>query len=179
MIHDEGNRARFEALYATHRRDLLAYFLRRAEPSDAADLLAETFLVAWRRLDAVPAEKDARLWLFGVGRHQLANQRRALQSAREVSVMLKGALVAASPHGPDVSTGIAVRQALDRLNPADRETMMLTVYEELTPTEIAEVTGRTVAAVRARLHRARRRIARELGEEPTVTARPQPQTAQG
>jgi DNA-directed RNA polymerase specialized sigma24 family protein len=124
---DEENRKRFEAIYAAHRKDLLGYFLRRAEPADAADLLADTFLVAWRRLDAVPHGEGVRLWLFGVARHQLANQRRALHSGREVSAVLREALVPNSTLGPDISTSLAVRQALDRLNPADRETMMLTV----------------------------------------------------
>ena len=44
--------ARFDALYDAHFRDLLAFALRRVErPDDAADVVAETFLVAWRRLD--------------------------------------------------------------------------------------------------------------------------------
>jgi RNA polymerase sigma-70 factor (ECF subfamily) len=40
--------ARFDALYAANRRDLLAFLLRRAStPEEAADLLAQTFLIAW------------------------------------------------------------------------------------------------------------------------------------
>ena len=60
-----------------HGRDVLAYALRRAAgPEDAADVVAETFLIAWRRLSDIPAGAEARLWLYGVARHTLANQRR-------------------------------------------------------------------------------------------------------
>jgi DNA-directed RNA polymerase specialized sigma24 family protein len=46
---------RFGQLYRDQARAILAYALRRIEdPEDAADVVAETFLVAWRRLDAVP-----------------------------------------------------------------------------------------------------------------------------
>ena len=66
-----AGRAQFEALYAAEGRRVLAYALRRtAQPADAADVLAEVFLVAWRRLDDVPAGAEARLWLYGVAWHQ-------------------------------------------------------------------------------------------------------------
>ena len=45
-VTEEDDRARSERLYAQNCRDLLAYFLRRTDPDDAADLLAETFLFA-------------------------------------------------------------------------------------------------------------------------------------
>jgi RNA polymerase sigma-70 factor (ECF subfamily) len=45
--------------------------LRRTDNADdAADVIAETFLTAWRRLDEIPAGDQARLWLYGVARHQ-------------------------------------------------------------------------------------------------------------
>jgi DNA-directed RNA polymerase specialized sigma24 family protein len=70
-------RHRFEELYAAHHASLLGYALRRtANTDDAADVLAETFLAAWRRLDDVPPGPQARLWLYGTARRVLANQRR-------------------------------------------------------------------------------------------------------
>jgi hypothetical protein len=63
---------RFTGLLERTHTDLLAYALRRvAEPSDAADVVADTYLVAWRRLDQVPADAE-RPWLFGVARKVLA-----------------------------------------------------------------------------------------------------------
>src|SRR3954452_6184076 len=69
--------ARFRRLYKEHGREILAYALRRADGAeDAADVVAETFLVAWRRLEDVPPGAQARLWLYGVARRALAHQRR-------------------------------------------------------------------------------------------------------
>src|SRR4051812_45380867 len=69
---------RFGRLYRDQARAILAYALRRVEgPEDAADVVAETFLVAWRRLDEVPNDAGARLWLFGVARRVIANRYRA------------------------------------------------------------------------------------------------------
>ena len=57
---------------------MLGYALRRTDNTDdAADVLAETFLVAWRRPDEIPPGPQARLWLYGTARRVLANQRRA------------------------------------------------------------------------------------------------------
>jgi RNA polymerase sigma-70 factor, ECF subfamily len=52
-----------------------AYALRRASPDAAQDVVADTFLVVWRRLEDVPA--DALPWLYGIARRVLANQRRS------------------------------------------------------------------------------------------------------
>ena len=73
-------RDRFDRLFEAHFRDVLAYAVRRVdEPADGADVAAETFLVAWRRLGDVPAGEEARLWLFGAARRVLANQRRGVR----------------------------------------------------------------------------------------------------
>jgi RNA polymerase sigma-70 factor (ECF subfamily) len=53
--------ARYAALYRENTRELLGYALRRAgDPDDAADVVAETFLIAWRRLGEVPLGAEAR-----------------------------------------------------------------------------------------------------------------------
>ena len=65
---------RFEEIYAANHDAVLGYVLRRTENSDdAADVIAETFLTAWRRLDDVPGGGEARLWLYGVAKRMLAN----------------------------------------------------------------------------------------------------------
>ena len=72
-----GHQERFRHVYAEHFDRVLGYALRRvARPEDAADVVSETFLVAWRRLGDVPEEPRTRLWLYGVARRVLANQRR-------------------------------------------------------------------------------------------------------
>ncbi len=70
----DAARARLEALYVEHGAAVHAYARRRTDPATAEDLLAETFLVAWRRLDRVPA--DALPWLYATAGRLLANHRR-------------------------------------------------------------------------------------------------------
>ena len=71
---DEERQARFEGLFRSEADLVRAYALRRADPTVADDVVAETFLVAWRRLDDVP--EAPRSWLLGVARRVLANRRR-------------------------------------------------------------------------------------------------------
>ena len=72
---DPGRRARFEALFAAHYRDVHRYALRRTEPALAEEVANEAFLVAWRRLEKVPREHPLP-WLYAAAAHVLANQRR-------------------------------------------------------------------------------------------------------
>ena len=71
---DVPNEVKFRSAYEAHARTLLGYALRRtATPADAADVVAETMLTAWRRLDIVPVEPETILWLYGVARNVIAN----------------------------------------------------------------------------------------------------------
>jgi RNA polymerase sigma-70 factor (ECF subfamily) len=154
--------ARFEALYRAHYRDLLAYVLRRAAPDMAADLVAETFLVAWRRIDELPTDK-ARLWLFGVARRVLANHHRSLRRTADLAARLRNELASVTASAePDAAPYVS--RAFDQLSEADQEILRLVAWEELTPREVAVVLGCTVSTARVRLHRARRRFASALRE---------------
>jgi RNA polymerase sigma factor (sigma-70 family) len=159
---------RFEMIYRETRQSLLAYFLRRADSADdAADLLSEVYLVAWRRISQVPAGEEARLWLFGVARRLLANQRRRARTAADLAVALERSLASPGVQPSSVESGIAageVAAALRELPPADRELLMLSGWEGLTPSEIGVVVGRPSALVRVRLHRARARLRAKLVE---------------
>src|ERR1700691_5337489 len=73
MADRDERRRRFEVVYAAHRGPILGYVLRRTDnPDDAADVIAETFLTAWRRLEDMPRDPQARLWLYGVARRGVA-----------------------------------------------------------------------------------------------------------
>jgi RNA polymerase sigma-70 factor (ECF subfamily) len=162
---------RFRELYTRHFDALLAYALRRvSRPEDAADVIADTFLVAWRRRSHLPPGDEARLWLYGVARNMLANQRRGdrrrdrLGEALRLRLAGSSALLARDPSSA-VTEHAVVREALSRLGELDREVLSLTVWEELEPREIAEVLGVSAAAVRTRLSRARARLRDLLGDE--------------
>jgi RNA polymerase sigma-70 factor (ECF subfamily) len=152
-------------LFEAHSRPILTYALRRvSEPADAADVVADTFLVAWRRIDDVPVGDEARPWLYGVARRMLANRHRGDQRRRRLANRLRDEL-AAMPHlaDPDrTETAATVRQALSALSDDDRELLRLTGWEGLSPTDVAIAMSMPAATVRSRLHRARKRLRAEL-----------------
>lgn len=159
---DHDAEAKLVDVYHRHSAAVMAYALRRCHPDDAADVVSETFVVAWRRLDAIPEEPAVKPWLLGVARRVLANQRRGLRRrgelVRKVSTYLAPRFqdVSALEHIGDLQL---VGDALNTLSSSDRELLMLVAWEELTPTEIATVLGVPSAVVRKRLFRARNRLA--------------------
>lgn len=168
LPHERGDaEARLEALFRRHWRDVAAYVRRRAEPAVVEDVVAETFLVAWRRLDDVPG--DARPWLLAVARKTLSTQRRSSARRRSLASRLEAtqpsAAVSDSPGEPDVV------EALGRLSEKDREAITLVACEELSPGEAAVVVGQSPAAFRVRLHRAKRRLREQLDARPEVRGR--------
>ena len=155
---------RFRRVYAGNFQPLMAFALRRVEhPEDAADVVAETFLVAWRRNRDLPADDEVKLWLYGVARRVLANHHRGGARRERLGDRLRQritSVVTADP-GSAVPERLAVRAALARLGETDREVLMLTAWEGLEPREVAVVLRVSAAAVRTRLSRARARL-REL-----------------
>jgi RNA polymerase sigma factor (sigma-70 family) len=154
---------RFVEVYDDHWSAILAYALRRTErPEDAADLVAETFLVAWRRRADVPPGPEARIWLYAVARRVLANHRRGERRRARLSERLRADLATATPCELATRPEPAALKALSRLDEKHREVLLLAGWEELEPAEIASVLGLSSATVRGRLHRARRRFRMEL-----------------
>ena len=165
---------RFRRVYERTFASLLAYALRRVEqPADAADVVAETFLVAWRRGRRMPDGDEATLWLYGVARRVLDNHHRGGVRRARLGERLRQRLheTAADP-GHEVPERLAVRSALARLAEPDREVLMLTFWEGLEPRETAVVLGVSATAARARLSRARARLRDLLGRDERVAAAP-------
>lgn len=158
-------RASFEQLFRDTRTDLLAYIMRRSQSAeDAADVLAETYLIAWQKLDAIPTGERSRLWLFGVARNLLLKGASRHRSRHALVERLAGELRSAHrPHAPvEDGRSNALRAALAELPERDREILMLTAWEGLTPRQVAGVMGAPVNLIRVRLHRARTRLKRDL-----------------
>jgi RNA polymerase sigma factor (sigma-70 family) len=172
-------RADFEQLFRDTRTDLLAYIMRRSPSAeDAADMLAETYLIAWRKFDAIPTGERARLWLFGVARNLLLKGASRRRSHHALVECLAGELRRAHPpHAPiEDERSAALRAALAALPERDREILMLTAWEGLTPKQIAAVMGTPVNLVRVRLHRARTRLKRDIPPRRRPVA-PRPETS--
>jgi RNA polymerase sigma-70 factor (ECF subfamily) len=138
---------RFEALAAEVLEPLQRFLRRRTR--DADDVLADTMLVLWRRLDDVPA--DAALpWAYGVARGCLQNARRSEE--RRWSLLRR--LASEPPAPPVVDEDPELAEALSRLPAGDQDVLRLWAWEGLAPREIAVVLGITANAASIRLHRA-------------------------
>jgi RNA polymerase sigma-70 factor (ECF subfamily) len=163
---DAGRRRRYEQLRVDNYAALLGYAARRLDqPADAADAVCDVFVVAWRRIDDVPAGHEGTLWLYGVARRTLANSHRSEKRRRALDVRLRAQVEAAQIEPPDAVIIEPVNEALARLSADDRELITLTAWEGLSPTEIATVLGIDPGTVRVRLHRARRRLAKFLDDD--------------
>ena len=160
----------FRRLFDANYKQLVAYARRRlASPQDADDLVAEVFTVAWRRRDRLPQGDDARLYLYGIARRVLANQRRATRRRTALVAALRGA--APWPPGDPMVEDPAVARALAALDDQDRELLRLLAWEGLTQIEVASVMEISVEAARSRIRRARARFADlldQMGAERTV-----------
>ena len=159
MPNPVGERDRFVALYETHGAAVLAYARRRVGADEAEDVLAETFLVAWRRRREVPG--DALPWLYAVAGNVVRNRLRA--ERRRDALQARMAVATPSPQddqAPDPKLG----DALARLKSIDREALLLTAWEDLAPERAARAAGCSRATFHVRLHRARVRLAQALAQ---------------
>jgi RNA polymerase sigma-70 factor (ECF subfamily) len=154
-------------LYRDHGEAVLAYALRRLpEPEDAADVLAETFLAVWRRVEEARSVTEPRLWLYGLARGAIANQRRGQVRRTRLAERIIDS-IARDPVRQEADEREAagpVLGALAELPEADRELLLLIGWEGLTPAQAARTLGVTSLAARSRLHRARRRLRHALAD---------------
>jgi len=167
MRHQEPDR-RFVEMYNAHYQAIHRYFVRRSLDSEAeaADLAAEVFLVAWRRLTVVPSPPHDRAWLYGVARRLLHRHRRAVWRRRRLTLHL--ATVATigeqGAQGAESARIEEVRAALAGLSRRDQEIVRLVMWDGLSHAEAAQVVGGTANAVAIKMHRIRRRLGEALAD---------------
>lgn len=152
---------RFQGLYRSYVDAVTAYARRRVSTDAVDDVVAETFLVCWRRLDQVPDEPLA--WLYAVARKTIANHRR--KHARAAVPLSTQTFTEPVFDGDRV-----LAAAFAALRERDREVLRLVAWEGLTPTEAATVLGCSLVACRVRYHRAKSRLAQRLAQFDTNRA---------
>lgn len=165
--------ARFAALFDAFASNVYAYARTRLAPEDAQDVVADTFLVAWRRRAVVPEHPLP--WLLVVARNTMANRRRRdLRQGRLVDAAAALAEIAEPAIGPDRSVveRMAVLDALAELSELEREAVLLVAWHDLTIGDAARVTGCSRRAFEARLSRGRARLGRALDELPAKELHP-------
>lgn len=173
---------RLERLHQSVAVDLLSYFSRRTEsPEDAAELLSDTLLVAWRRIDRLPKDDEgARMWMFVTARGVLSNwqrwRRRHVALSTALSEQLRTSDQARySGGGGDPANGddVAreVRAAVKSLPRSQKELVMLVHWDGFSVVDAATVLGISLSTARGRYQRAVIRLRREL--EPSEISAPQ------
>ncbi len=157
-----GDAAAFADAYRTLAPQVRGYARRQVPDGLAEDVVAETFLVVWRRWAEIRTDPEhLRSWVFGVARNKIRHVRE--QHGRAARTLARAAAMEPTrPGSPDPADELAAadraRRLLARLPPAEGEAMALTVWAGLTPSEAAEVLGCSLTALTSRLSRARARL---------------------
>jgi RNA polymerase sigma-70 factor (ECF subfamily) len=156
---------RFEQIYAEHVDAIRAYVRRRAPEAVVDDVVADVFVVALRRIDDVP--RNALPWLYAVARKTLANERRKrhdIPLAPEIS------------YEPEPAGDPQLAAAFAALSDADREILRLVAWEGMSLRHAARVLECSHVAARVLYHRAKSRLAEQLGDA-AASFRPKPKGA--
>jgi RNA polymerase sigma-70 factor, ECF subfamily len=169
-VSHETAEERFKVLFESHLDAVLRYAMARVDRETAKDAVADTFLVAWRRLSEVP--DPPRAWLLGVTRRTLSGQRRSRR--RQVRLLDRLATMPGGPGPPAVDDVVneraVVGTAFRRLRAPDQEVLCLIAWDGLSHGEAAEVLGCSPEALKVRLHRARGRLEKALASEEGLEA---------
>lgn len=163
----------FRALYEAVYPDLLRFVQRRAGPERAEDVVAESFLVVWRRFDDAPHHPDdVRAWIFGIARNVLLNEHRGERRRSALGVRLAHLTIAPSTDVMESAVErLALATAWKSLSETHQEALALAVFEDLAAHQAAAVLGISPVAFRLRLTRARRALQLHLDDRP-LPARP-------
>lgn len=161
-----SNSQRFHDLYVAHYAAVFGYCVRRMGLDEARDTVAETFTVAWRRIADVPDGDRALPWLYGVAARTVANHRRSERRRLRLNSKLRG-MAHRREAQPDIQVvrcneDQQIIDAINRLRVADREVLLLSAWEGLSATQLADRFGIAIKAAEQRLTRAKRRLATEL-----------------
>ncbi len=157
-------RDRFERCFRDHYAQVLAFSMRRVSGREVAeDVVADTFAVAWRRRDRIP--DPALPWLYAIAGHVIANQYRSTHRRHKLDAYLAretDTLAAASDPAESLDRRDAFSTAFALLAEPEREVLRLVAWDGLNTRDAARVFGCSPGAFRVRLHRARRKLAKQL-----------------
>jgi RNA polymerase sigma factor (sigma-70 family) len=173
----DAREERFRDMYETALNRVVAYALRRTVSyEDAADVVAETFAIAWRRLDEIPTGPREVPWLFVVARRVIANRVRGEANRSDVVQRLAHQLTSAThQHGEPDADRLSALDALRRLTDEDREVLMLVGWDDLSSQQLGWALSCSPTAARIRLHRARARLRALLTDDRSTNVEPSPQ----
>jgi len=156
--------AMFSSLYERHVRAVAKYVSRRVGSDLAEDLTAEVFVRAFRRRAVFRDDHGSAFpWLLGIANHLIADHRRA--ERRRLEALKR--LAATRPVRSETSVGQLAPELvaeLLRLPTADRDTLLLVVWGELSYAEAATALSVPIGTIRSRIARARQRLGAAIGQ---------------
>ena len=156
---DHSKQERFERLAGEVYEPLQRYVRRRTGADGVEDIVSDTMLTLWRRLEDIPP--NAQLpWAYGVARRTIANHRRA--AGRHLTLVRRIQAEPSPAQMADEPLDLELHQALGSLPDTDREILHLWAWEQLEPAEIAVTLGLTPNAAAIRLHRAKKKLGENL-----------------
>lgn len=149
---------RFTGIFKEFHARVTAYARRRVPAEIAQDVVAATFVAAWRHLDELP--DDPLPWLYQAAAWQISAQRRNARRRTDLHqrVSEDGPALAADDVANQVANADRWKAAFASLTEVEREVLRLVAWEGLSPTQAAAALGCSVPAFKVRLHRARRRL---------------------
>lgn len=175
MAATSDHEARLQAVVAEHADAIQRYCLRRLPRSAVNDVVADVFVVAWRKVDAMPLGEAALPWLYGVARNEVMKAKR--RAARRSGLMSR---LQRQPHypvpGPESvvvrrAEAAEVMRALATLSPGDQDILLLRAQEGLSVAEIAQTLGCSLEAAKKRSSRALNRLRRAADITAATTPR--------
>ncbi|MFI6785007.1 RNA polymerase sigma factor [Micromonospora sp. NPDC050276] len=175
-----GDPGAFAELFDQYARSVYNHAFRlTADWATAEDVMAATYLQAWRSRERVTEEGGSlRPWLLGIATNEARNHTRSNRRYRRVAAALLAADVTLPDHADEVAGRLddsrriaAAIDALARLRRPEREVLTLCLWEGLDYDSAAEALGVPVGTVRSRLSRARARL-RTLVDAPPRASRP-------
>lgn len=158
---ERERRKRFDELYASYDRRVLAYCLYVTSDRDLAhDVFQEVFVKAYQALHTLRDSGKEANWLFRIARNECLNALKSRQRSDRRTLSLDSVAEPAA-QGDDVTSRDAhayLRRAIDQLPPEYREALLLAEFEGFSLKEIAEITGASLSNVKVRIHRAKQKL---------------------
>ena len=154
----DSSRQRFHIVFSEVYEPIQRYVRRRVDPDAVDDIVSETLLTLWRRLDEVPSA--ALPWSYGVARRQIANHRRS--GRRHLRLVQRAESEPRAATDSEHPLDAELHTAIDAMGDSDKEILRLWAWEQLEPAEIAVILGLTPNAVSIRLNRAKKKLGKNL-----------------
>jgi RNA polymerase sigma-70 factor, ECF subfamily len=176
LVFSKGSTEAFTALFARYKQPIYGFFRRRvADPSHAEELAQETFFALLRAASRYEPRALFRTYLYAIALKILRAHRRK-ETFRATFLGQRKTLP--DPAKQDATeSGLWVRRAVEKLDPIDREILLLREFEQLSYAEVADVLDLPLNTVRSRLFRARTALRELLDPSAAVCNADAPQSA--